>query len=119
MKVIFLPKVRKYYENLIPLLYEKGYFGCLETSKCYVDDLIKNVETNLPTMHHREAPTYFDKYGKGMKDALFPKNKHTSWYVFFKKYRENGEDIFLVRYIGNNHVVSKHLEFNLYPPFNK
>jgi len=58
MNVIFLPKVRKYFDNLIPVLYEKAYFGLEETAKKYVNDLFDDVETNLPTRLHRPAPNY-------------------------------------------------------------
>lgn len=33
----------------------------------------------------------------------------TQWYVFFTKYQDNGETIYLVRYISNNHVIAKYL----------
>ena len=59
MNVIFLQKVRKHFESLVPVLYGK--------------------------------------------------NKHTSWYVFFKTSWENGEEIYKVRYIANNHSVAQHL----------
>jgi len=109
MKVIFLPRVRKYFENLIPILYEKEYFGFKETAKKYVDDLFDDIETNLPTCLHRYAPDYFDKYGKNMEFAVFKKNKHTQWYVFFRVYRKNDEEIYQVRYIGNNHTIAQYL----------
>jgi len=109
MTVIYLPKVRKYFENLVPLLYEQGYFSYKESAQKYVDDLFDNISGNLPTRLHKPAPKYFDKYGKSMKYAIFKKNKNTSWYAFFKTYEMNGERIFLVRYVGNNHVVAQHL----------
>jgi hypothetical protein len=118
MTVEFLPEVVVYFEELAWILHEKGYFSEYEASWKYVYELNDDIRTNLPTMHHRNAPTYFDKYGKNMKYAVFPKNKQTAWYVFFKTYCKNGEDVFLVRYIGNNHVVAKYLNFNIYPPFN-
>ena len=109
MNVIFLPKVRKYFESLIPILYENGYFSFHETAKKYVDDLFGDITENLPTHLHKSAPKYFDKYGKNMKYAVFKKNKRTSWYAFFKTYKKDGKKIFLVRYIANNHTVAQHL----------
>ena len=109
MKVLVLPKVDKYLQKLITILYQKGYFVFEESAKKYVDDLYNDIEMTLPTRLHRPAPEYFDKYGKSMKYAVFRKNKHTSWYVFFKIYMKNGETIYLVRYIGNNHTVAQYL----------
>ncbi|MDR0438146.1 MAG: hypothetical protein LBH22_07600 [Bacteroidales bacterium] len=109
MKVIFLPKVQEYYDNLEQILYEKGYFSFPESSKEYVKDLILDIKMNLPTKFKRPAPEHFDKYGKGMYYATFRKNKQTAWYAFFTKYNDNGKAIYLVRYIANNHTVAQHL----------
>ena len=109
MKVLTLPKVRQYLEELSYILYEKGYFGFLDTSEKYVEELFDDIKKNLPTKLHKPAPKYFDKYGKNMYYASFVKNKHTTWYAFFTKYDDNGEIIYLVRYIANNHTVAQYL----------
>ena len=64
---------------------------------------------NLPVKLHRPAPDYFNKYGKNMEYAVFKKNKHTQWYVFFRVYQKDGEIIYQVRYIGNNHTIAQYL----------
>jgi len=109
MNVIFLPEVRRYFNDLIPILYEKGYFVFKETAKKYVDDLFSNIEKDLPLCLHKPAPTYFDKYGKNMKFTWFRKNKNTTWYVFFETYKANGQTIYLVRYVANNHTIAQYL----------
>jgi len=109
MNVGFLPKVFDYFEELAWTLHEKGYFGIYETSRKYVEELFEDIKTNLPTKQHRPAPPYFDRYGKNMEYAVFRKNRHTSWYVFFRVYRKDGQDIYQVRYIANNHVISQYL----------
>jgi len=69
MNVIFLKKVRKQFESLVPVLYENGYFSFLEDAQKYVDELFEDITENLPNRSHRPAPPYFDKYGKSMKYA--------------------------------------------------
>ena len=44
-----------------------------------------------------------------MQYASFRKNKETQWYVFFNTYRQDGEIIYLIRYISNNHVIAQFL----------
>ena len=88
MKVIALPEVDKYLQNLITILYKKEYFGFEEAAQKYVDDLYDDIETNLPICLHKPAPSYFDKYGKNMEYAIFKKSKHTH---------------------GNNHTVAQYL----------
>jgi hypothetical protein len=109
MKVIILPKVLDYLNELVYILYEKHYFSFLNSSVNYVDELLEDIEKDLPAKRHKPAPKYFDKYGKGMKYAAFRKNKHTTWYAFFKTYEENGKTFYLVRYIANNHVIAQYL----------
>jgi len=109
MRIIVLPEVLEYLEELIVILYEKEYFGFLETSSSYVMELLDDIDANLHTHRHRPAPKFFDKYGKGMYYAVFRKSKNTQWYVFFTSYKNNGEIIYLIRYIGNNHLVAQYL----------
>ena len=109
MNVIFIPKVLEYLEELVTTLYIEEYFSLLETSKKYVGELTDEILTTLPTRLHKPAPKYFDKYGKNMKYAAFKKNRRTTWYAFFTKYCKNDEEIYLVRYIANNHTVAQHL----------
>ena len=109
MNVSFLPKVYDYLESLIPILHNNGYFSYEHDAIEYVDGLIDEIQTKLPTSLHKPAPPYFNKYGKNMKYVVFKKNKRTSWYAFFKTYNKNGEKIFLIRYIANNHTVAQHL----------
>jgi hypothetical protein len=74
-----------------------------------VDDLMIDIRTNLHSKTKRKAPPYFDKYGKNMHYATFRRNRQTQWYVFFNIYEYQKEFVYLVRYIGNNHVIAQHL----------
>ena len=107
--VLFKPEVLKYSENLVQILYESGYFGFRDSAKTYVKELFDEITATLPKRLHKPAPNYFEQYGKKMDYAAFRKNKQTIWYVFFETYKENGEIIYLVRYISNNHVIAKYL----------
>ena len=109
MQVILLPEVLDYLEDLSAILYEKGYFSFEEKASKYVLELYDDIVSNLPKKRHRPAPKYYDKFGKGMYYASFVKNKRTTWYAFFTKYKENEETIYLVRYVGNNHTEAHHL----------
>ncbi|MCL2131887.1 MAG: hypothetical protein FWH36_05485 [Lentimicrobiaceae bacterium] len=109
MNVIVLPEVFDYLDKLVIILYEKEYFGFMETSRNYVKELLEDIKANLPTKLQKTAPKHFDKYGKNMEYASFRKNKNTVWYVFFTTYLQNGKTIYLVRYIANNHTVAQYL----------
>ncbi len=106
MKILYLPEVRLYFKELAWLLYEKEYFGFEESAIKYVEDLFNDIDKSLPSKHSKKASSYFDRYGKNMHYAVFKKNSHTQWYVFFQILDDNGETVYLVRYISNNHVIS-------------
>jgi len=109
MSVLFIPEIQDYYYELESVLFEKGYFSYKDSADKYVESLFLAIKNDLPRLRHRQAPEYYDKYGKGMYFASFKKNRHTTWYAFFTKYEENEETFYLVRYIGNNHTEAHHL----------
>lgn len=110
-KIVALPEVREYFNELIHILYEKEYFGYEDSAIEYVESLFEEIKTTLPQRLKKPAPAYFSRYGKGMYYTSFKKNKTTQWYVFFTIYidMEKGEQIYLIRYISNNHVIAQYL----------
>ena len=107
MKVLVLPEVRQYLNEVALILYRKDYFGFEETAVKYVEDLFEVIKTTLPSRHKMFAPPYFDRYGAHMYYSIFRKNKTTQWYVFFSIYKDKEDEIvYLVRYISNNHVIA-------------
>ena len=109
MNVIFSPEVEEYLFELTEILYKKEYFGFKESAVQYVKDLIFDIRANLPISVKRTAPEYFSKYGEKLLFSMFKKSKATQWYVFFNLYEDKGEFIYLVRYIGNNHIIAQYL----------
>ncbi|GHT54076.1 hypothetical protein FACS189451_00900 [Bacteroidia bacterium] len=108
--VIFIPEVRQYFKDLVPILYEKGYFSFEDTAHKYVNELIEDIRVNLPAKFKREAPEYFTgRYGEGLYYAVFPKSRRTHWYAFFRMYQENSKLFYQVRFIANNHTIAQHL----------
>jgi len=109
VKIVAIPKVQQYLESLKKILFEEGYFGFEESAIKYVNDLFDDITNTLHTHTHKPAPEYFDKYGKNLEYAVFRKNKRTSWYVFFRVYMINNEEVYQIRYIANNHKVAQYL----------
>ena len=112
MNVHTIPEVKKYLNNLITILYEKGYFSDREDSRKYVIELLDDIKTNLPKKLKRPAPKHFtDLYGKGLYYAVFQKNRRTQWYAFFRIYLKKGKLYFQVRHIENNHTAAQYFDF--------
>ncbi len=59
MKVIILPEVINYFEDLMDILYQKRYFGFQESADQYVIDLITDIKTHLHNQPHKSAPSHF------------------------------------------------------------
>ena len=112
MKVNAIPEVKQYLNDLISILYEKGYFSYETTAQKYVDGLLDDIMTNLPTKLKRPAPQHFiDLYGEGLYYAVFPKSRRTQWYAFFRMYKNDGKLFYQVRHIENNHTAAQYFDF--------
>ena len=109
MKVMFLPEVIDYFLNLADVLFDKGYFGFSENAIKYAKELFVEIEKQLPCKTKRKAPKYFNKYGKSLYYAFFKRGKNTTWYVFFNVFRKDGEIVYFVRYVSNNHLIAQFL----------
>ena len=110
MNVYAISEVKQYLNDLITILFEKGYFSFEDSAQKYVNELLDDIITNLPTKLKKPAPKYFtDRYGEGLFYAVFSKSKHTQWYAFFRMYQMDGELYYQVRYIANNHTVAHYL----------
>jgi hypothetical protein len=109
MKVLFSPLVRSCFQEMEEILYEKEYFGFEDSAIQYVRELIFEIRDTLPKCRKKRAPTYFNRFGKNLYYCRLRKNKATQWFVFFTTYSVNGEDVYLVQYLSNNHIVSKYL----------
>ncbi|HBG41541.1 MAG TPA: hypothetical protein DDZ96_01175 [Porphyromonadaceae bacterium] len=109
MKVVILPEVVDYLLELSNVLYDKEYFGFEEAAIKYTDELFEAIKNELPYQTAKIAPDYFNKFGEGMYYVLFKRNKNTAWYAFFNIFRHNGEIVYFVRYINNNHMIAQYL----------
>lgn len=106
MRVVFNPEVEHYLFDLVEILYKKGYFGFAENAVQYVESLVYEIINTLPQKIKKPVPNHFKKYGRGLYYSVFKKNNNTQWYVFFNR----EDDIYYVRYIGNNHTCARYLD---------
>lgn len=107
-EIIFDEKVVDYLNELVDILYTEEYFGHKESAYDYVGWIFDKIEEDLATTPSKLAPSHFEKYGKDLNYCVFKRNSNTQWYVFFNYDFE--DDIFLIRYIGNNHNYAKYFE---------
>lgn len=66
------------------------------------------MEATIHIKRKHKASDYFERYGKDLLYVSYPKNKRTTWYFFFTYHPD--KDIYLIRYITNNHVAGHLLE---------
>ena len=97
-RIVFLPIVVKYINDLVDNLFEKEYFCFKVSAYEYVDKLVDFVIDNIETYPHKVAPKPLQKLGSHY--IPYQPNKRTTWYVFF----EIEKDTFLITGILNNHV---------------
>lgn len=111
-KVLFLPEVVDQFLELAEILYQKGYLGLKEIAVNYAEQLFRDIQTDLPIKVKKNAPEYFNRYGNNLLYSSFSKNRHTTWYVFYSVHERDGQTVYLVRYLGNNHVIAHHLGYD-------
>jgi hypothetical protein len=104
-EIEYLDIVAKDLNLLIDILYEKAYFGYIDSAKQYVVDMKNYIEQHLSRAVKYPAPAYFTKYGESMQYITYHSTKHTTWYIFFQQ----KENRFLVRHITNNHVAGQYI----------
>ena len=109
-KVLFLPEAYDRFMEISEILYEDGYLSFLDSALDYATELAHDIERNLPVKVRKNAPPYFERYGNNLFYSSFPHSKKTVWYVFYSCHYLGEDEIYLVRYIGNNHVLSTKLE---------
>jgi len=103
-EIVFSKNVEIYLNELMLLLFEKGYFSFPSFAKQYVDALVLYIEKNVGMIQGRIAPDFFNRFGKNMKYITYRSNTNTTWYVFYQKC----ENIFLIKHISNNHVSAQY-----------
>lgn len=85
-------------KELTATLFQKEYFGFLETAEDYVNDLIDGMYMQLYSENHYEAPAALKHYGNYY--VKIKGSKRTTWYVFFDK----NESRYFIEFITNNHT---------------
>ena len=108
-RVLFLPEVVEQFLELAEVLYNNGYLGFKEIAIDYAEQLFKDIQSNLPLKVKKDAPSTFERYCQGMFYSAFPRNHQTTWYVFYSIHQVDDEITYLVRYLGNNHVIAHKL----------
>ncbi len=94
-KVIILPVVYDYLFDLINVLYDKEYFGFVESTKNYVHEIIDFMYT-LPNQKSKQTKN--NRFGKHY--CKYKHNSKTSWYIVF----DVEDDVYLIKFITNNHT---------------
>ena len=104
-EIVYAKEVELYLDELLIILFEKGYFGFPDSAKSYVDRIFDYVAQNIGILPGKDAPPYFTRFAKDMQYIAYHANKTTTWYVFYQQ-RDN---IFLIRHIANNHVAAQYM----------
>ncbi|MCR9182604.1 MAG: hypothetical protein NXH73_06730 [Flavobacteriaceae bacterium] len=83
-------------------MYEKKYFGFIESAEIYVVKIYDYIQKDLVNMPPKSSPDRLKKYGSFY--VFYKPNQRTTWYVFFEK---NNQRI-VVTSILNNHCEEAH-----------
>lgn len=102
-RIIVTDEVVAYLDDLVKVLYDKEYFGFIDSAINYVVDLYGFIET-IPREIHKKTPVVLAKYGSFY--SFFNTGSRTTWYLFFEKQDNN----YIITGILNNHCEeAKHI----------
>lgn len=92
-----------YLDELVRVLYEKEYFGFIDSAINYVVGLYEFIEA-IPREIHKKSPLVLAKYGTYY--SFYNSTSRTTWYLFFEKKNKN----YIITGILNNHCEeAKHI----------
>jgi len=105
-EIIFADEVDLFFDELLIVLFEKGYFSFQSTAKSYKDNFTDYIKKYIGIIPGKTAPKHFNRYGKDLKYISYKANKTTTWYIFYQQ----KDNVFLIRYIANNHTAAQYFE---------
>lgn len=83
MKIVFLPEVIDYLNNLILVLAEKNYFSFEENAQLYVQNIYDFIEFEIQNFPHKTTPIKIKHLGQ--KYIFYKANQRTTWFIFFEQ----------------------------------
>lgn len=93
-KIVILPELENKLFDLIFTLYNKEYFGFVESAIAYVDNILDFINT-IPNRKHKKTKN--SKYGPYY--CSYKSNSTTTWFICFNF----EDDVYLIKNITNNH----------------
>lgn len=84
-------------DKLVHQLFEKEYFGFIDSSEDYIQKIFFFIIENIHLSHHKPTPRELEYLGDYY--IFYKPNKQTTWYILFDK---RDADI-LITNIFNNH----------------
>jgi hypothetical protein len=111
MSVVFTPKAVDYLGELCSVLLDDEYIGTYEFAYKYVESLARRIYEELPIKLAKKTNERLRKrFGRNLYYTTFKQNARTEWYVFFQILEKtDGETIYYVRHISNNHLIAQYL----------
>ena len=86
-----------YLDDLVKILYNKDYFGFIESAELYMFRIYEFIDQNIQYFPSKVRPN--ELYGYGENYIFYKINPRTTWYIFFQKSDNN----YLVTQVINNH----------------
>ena len=95
--IVYKPEFENQIQMIVDILFEKEYFGFLESAMDYGEKIYDFIFENIDLPISRKTPISHQKFGKYY--LKYKVNHHTTWYIFFDKMDEK----YIVNHILNNH----------------
>jgi len=97
-KIIYLPQVEIFLNDLVDTLFEQEYFGFQNDAEIYMKKIKIFIQEKISIFPSKETPEVLKKFGE--KYVTYKANSRTTWYIFFSQ----EEDFYFIKFITNNHT---------------
>ncbi|NLN33572.1 MAG: hypothetical protein GX159_08255 [Flavobacteriaceae bacterium] len=97
-KIIYLPQVEIFLNDLVDILFEQEYFGFQNDAEIYIKKIKIFIQEKISVFPSKKTPEVLKKFGE--RYVTYKANNRTTWYIFFSQ----EEDFYFIKFITNNHT---------------
>ena len=87
VKIIYIPEVEIYLEDLVDILFYEEYFGFEDAAQNYAEKIVHFIEEGIETFPAKKTPKELKNFGQNY--IFYKSTQRTTWYIFFEQIDNN------------------------------
>ncbi len=87
VKIIYIPEVEIFLEDLVDILFYEEYFGFEDAAQSYAEKIVHFIEQDIQNFPARKTLEILKNFGSNY--IFYKSTQRTTWYVFFEQSNNN------------------------------